>query len=96
MDLSRATSILSEDIVASLQSIGLLQEVPFGNGQSQFVLYAPSDLMAELVAKYKYDGHVIDPGMYLNIFQKLPFLRAHFVISIFSFFFFFFPLLSSR
>lgn len=47
MDLSKMTAIVSEDVIGTLQSLGLLRYV---NGAH--VIYAPPDLVEELIRKY--------------------------------------------
>ena len=55
------TSILSDDIITALLSIGLIQEIELAGGSTQYVIYAPPALVAELISKYKYQGHLLDP-----------------------------------
>ena len=56
MELSKATSIMSDDIVATLQYLGLIKYV---NGT--YILCSPPDMIAELLKKYPDKGAVVNP-----------------------------------
>ena len=58
MDLTKMTSILSEDVTATLQMLGLLQLV-----DDSFVLCCPPDVLDALIEKYPPGGGVpVDPA----------------------------------
>jgi hypothetical protein len=56
MDLSKKTSILSDDIVNTMQYLGLIR---YFNGN--YVIVAPPDKLAELLLKYTVRGPRVDP-----------------------------------
>ena len=56
MDLSKITSILSDDIIAIFQTLGLLQYV-----DGEHFIYAPVEVLDELMIKYPMNGHPVDP-----------------------------------
>jgi histone acetyltransferase MYST1 len=63
MDLSRATSILADDIVAALQMLGLLRRLPPASDgeEGEDVIYAPIQLVESLLLKYPDSSLVVDP-----------------------------------
>lgn len=62
LELSRRTSILAEDIIATLQFLGLLQEISIENSNgSRPVLYCPPMLLKSLQEKYPVCGHPVNP-----------------------------------
>jgi histone acetyltransferase MYST1 len=56
MDISRATSFLSDDILLTLNTLGLLQQV---NGEN--IIYAPDDVLDKLIEKFPMLSHPVDP-----------------------------------
>eukprot|EP01034_Spumella_vulgaris_P021694 gene21694-27744_t len=63
MDLSRATCILSDDIIAALQMLGLLRRVPGASPEDEpeDIIYAPIELVESLLLKYPDSSLVVDP-----------------------------------
>ena len=60
MDLTKMTSILAEDVTATLQMLGLLQFLDDG---SNCVLSCPPDVLDSLMEKYPHNGGVpVDPA----------------------------------
>jgi histone acetyltransferase MYST1 len=57
MDLAKMTGMLSEDTVATLQHLGLLQTTKSGN----HVICAPLDVVDTLMVKYPVKGPLVDP-----------------------------------
>jgi hypothetical protein len=57
MDLSILTSIVTDDVLATLQSLGLLRNV---NGNH--VIYAPPDYIDAMMKKYPINGLLVDPA----------------------------------
>jgi histone acetyltransferase MYST1 len=57
MDLSKLTSILSEDVVTTLQHLNLLRNI---NGT--YVIWAPPALVDDLMIKYPVKGLLVDPS----------------------------------
>lgn len=57
LDLSRMTSILSDDIASVLLSLNLLQYIE----NKGYILYAPYDIIDKLIEKYPRNGHLVDP-----------------------------------
>ncbi len=55
-DLTLMTSIISDDIIATLTSLGILQCI---NGNH--IIYAPKDILEELLIKYPSSGLLVDP-----------------------------------
>jgi histone acetyltransferase MYST1 len=55
MDLSKLTSILTEDIITTLQHLNLLRNI---NGT--YILWAPHDLLDDLMEKYPVKGLLVD------------------------------------
>ena len=66
MDLTKMTSILVEDVAATLHMLGLLQYV---NGN--YVIYAPPSLLVELMQKYP-----VDSGLQLDA-EKLVWFPSY-------------------
>jgi len=60
MDLTRMTSILCEDVAATLHMLGLLQTVG-----DDTVIYAPMDVLSELMKKYPSNGLQVNPNLLL-------------------------------
>lgn len=58
MDLTRITSILCEDIVATLHMLGLLQTVG-----DETIIYAPMEVVTELMKKYPTTGIQVDSNL---------------------------------
>jgi histone acetyltransferase MYST1 len=56
LDIAKTTSILVEDVTATLQMLGLLQ---CNNGV--YSIYAPVELLDELIQKYPANGLLVDP-----------------------------------
>ncbi len=71
MDLSKMTSILSEDIVATLNQLGLVQ---FVNGNH--VICASPQILDNLIQKYPTKGLLVDPSclhwtpLYVSDYKK--------------------------
>ena len=57
MDISKATSIMTDDIVATLQTMGLLKYI-----QNMYLLWVPPSLLAELQARHPSKGPEVDPA----------------------------------
>lgn len=60
VDITTATSILAEDVVSTLSMLGLLQKstIPADDG---YIIYAPPDLIDELLKKYPENKYTVDP-----------------------------------
>jgi histone acetyltransferase MYST1 len=56
MDLSKLTSIATDDVMATLQSLGLLRNVG-----GTHVIYAPPEVIFSLMQKYPTTGLLVDP-----------------------------------
>ena len=56
LDLGKMTSILTEDIIATLQSLTLLRNI---NGS--YFIYAPPEFIEALMQKYPTNGLLVDP-----------------------------------
>lgn len=59
LDLSRLTSILVEDVIATLQFLGVL--VPVEDNPHNVILYCPSDHLERLLEKYPLGSMPVDP-----------------------------------
>mmetsp|Transcript_3368 Transcript_3368/g.5276 ORF Transcript_3368/g.5276 Transcript_3368/m.5276 type:complete len:488 (-) Transcript_3368:67-1530(-) len=57
MDLSKLTSIVSEDIISTLQHLNLLRNI-----SGTYIIYAPPNLIDELMEKYPVKGLLVDPS----------------------------------
>ena len=58
MDLSKRTSILTEDIVSTLTWLGLLRYI-----SGQYVFFIPPDCLDELSKKFPVKPPVVDPSL---------------------------------
>lgn len=58
MDLSRATSVLAEDVVSTLQMLGLLRH---DAASDTHYIYAPPELLESLLRKYPESALTVDP-----------------------------------
>jgi histone acetyltransferase MYST1 len=73
MDITCATSILADDVITTLEMLGLLRSAPTtsrdkkengevsSNGKEDLVLFAPDDLLNELMIKYPENKIKVDP-----------------------------------
>lgn len=56
MDLSKLTSIITDDVIATLQHLNLLRNI---NGN--YMIWAPPSVIDELMEKYPVKGLQVDP-----------------------------------
>ena len=56
MDLSKLTSIITDDVIATLQHLNLLRNI---NGN--YMIWAPPTVIDELMEKYPVKGLQVDP-----------------------------------
>jgi histone acetyltransferase MYST1 len=60
VDITIATSILAEDVVSTLSMLGLLQKSSTP-GDDGYLIYAPPDLIDELLKKYPDNKYTVNP-----------------------------------
>jgi histone acetyltransferase MYST1 len=73
MDITCGTSILADDVITTLEMLGLLRtapnsrekkengEVSNGNNKEDLILFAPDDILDELIIKYPENKIKVDP-----------------------------------
>lgn len=56
LELSRMTSFLSDDIILTLNNLGLLQQI-----HGETIIYGTIEILDKLIEKYPMSGHSVDP-----------------------------------
>jgi histone acetyltransferase MYST1 len=61
VDITCATSILPDDVISTLELLGILEKQTNSDGTTSEVIYAPEDLLDELMKKYPAAKLAVDP-----------------------------------
>jgi histone acetyltransferase MYST1 len=61
VDITCATSILPDDVISTLELLGILEKQTNNDGTTSEVIYAPEDLLDELMKKYPAAALAVDP-----------------------------------